>query len=684
MNKKDTTNLIVVIGIHIILLSILTYFKIHPFADNTTTVFSLLIMVTYLMTLVVISKQVIKVNRELDVVLKELDIEGNNNDFKAINRVIYDKTNFLNELFEQYKKSLRPIKSGIESQENAGAYKTNYYATVEAENYFNENTLIYNKLHLKTINFIPQVLTGLGIFGTFLGIVQGVSDLGGEMTSAEIQGAIGTLIGGVKVSFTTSLYGISFSLALTLVIKILFDWTITKINRLNTTIDKSLHRNNEEEGLKELERELEKQTAAVERLATDISEDLGKKIDNSLQENMNLISQNINKLTEEIQKSFEGSVIDKIAPALEKLSVVSEELGKMQQTSTNQFITDAISRIEKVISAGTQNEITKLKQTMEVMTEKNNEFIMKFVDGMDNIEKLFQSQQQLIEHTNHSANSVNITTKNINELQNNLNTLLDDMENLHRGNSNSIQDIHSMYEKLKSFSNEQGKLAFELSEMINKTHEYSKMQESYMRKLQNSTTTIDGSIKNSMEYINEITNNIKEYTYNFESIRNTTFEIAEKLNNNYTDIIDKLRVSSETLNESISRVDKDIVSNVSKVGIEISSVSEKLTEFCTDMDRLSNKFDQFTELESSTQKLWADYKDSFTQLNENINDGIINYTDQIKKGTNDVFENYDTKVAEAVTKLQSMVETISNELEDIGDVFEEMSIKIENRVSEVS
>lgn len=680
MRRKDVVHLIIISGITILPIIILGYFEIKPFADDTTKLFSLLIFATYTITLGIVVIPIIKVNRELNTVLNQIEY---NETFQNIDSVI-GSTSYLNTLFFQFKKSLRPIKSGIDSEENAGAFKTDYYATVEAENYFNEHTLIFNNIPLKTINFIPQVLTGLGIFGTFLGIVQGVSDLGGEMTSAEIQGAIGTLMGGVKVSFTTSLYGISFSLALTLVTKIIFDWMTSKIVKLNKIIDSSLNKNNEKEGLKELEGELEKQTAAVERLATDISEDLGKKIDNSLQENMNLVSTNIITLTEEIKKSFEGSVIDKIAPALEKLSVVSEELGKMQQTSTNQFITDAISRIEQVISAGTQNEITKLKQTMEVMTEKNNEFIMKFVDGMNNIERLFQSQQQLIEHTNDSAKSVNITTRNINELQNSLNALLTDMEDLHRGNSDSIEDIHNLYEKLKSLSSEQGKLSIELSEMINKTHEYSKMQELYMSRLQASTTTIDSSIKHSMEYINEITENIREYANNFKSIRNTTFDIAEKLNNNYTDIINKLKASSETLNESISRVDTDIVSNVSKLGSEISGISEKLNEFCNDMDRLSNKFEQFAVAESSTQKLWSDYKDSFTQLNQNINDGIINYTEQIKKGTYDVFKNYDEKVAEAVTKLQSMVESISNELEDIGDIFEEISIKINNKISEAS
>ncbi|WP_058484988.1 methyl-accepting chemotaxis protein [Defluviitalea phaphyphila] len=680
MKRKDVVHLILIIVISILPMMILEFFGIELFKDNTTRFFSLLIFGIYMWALCKVLIPIFKINKELNNVLTQIEY---NDSFQKIASII-GSTNYLNILFSQFKKSLRPIEIGIDSEENAGAVKTDYYATVEAENYFNEQTLIFDNIISKTINFMPQVLTGLGIFGTFLGIVQGVSDLGGEMTSTEIQGAIGTLLGGVKVSFTTSLCGISFSLALTIVTKLIFDWMNLKIIKLNKIIDSSLNKNNEKEGLKELEKELEKQTAAVERLATDISEDLGKKIDNSLQENMNLISENIVKLTEEIKKSFEGSVIDKIAPALDKLSIVSEELGKMQQTSTNQFITDAISRIEQVISAGTQNEITKLKQTMEIMTEKNNEFIMKFIDGMNGIEKLFQSQQQLIEHTNNSAKSVNITTQNINELQDSLNILLTDMEALHRGSSTSIEDIHNLYEKLKVLSSEQGKLSMELSEMINKAHEYGKMQELYMGRLQETTATIDSSIKNSMEYIKEITENIKEYDNNFKSIRDTTLNIAEKLNNSYTDIINKLQDSSELLNESIEKVDTDIVSNVSELGNRISSTSERLSELCDDMERLSNKFEHFTEVEKSTQEVWMNYEKNFKELNENINDGIINYTSLIKKGTYDIFKNYDEKVAEAVRSLQSMIESIDNTLEDLGEIFGDMLEQMNSKINEAS
>ena len=112
----------------------------------------------------------------------------------------------------------------------------------------------------------------------------------------------------------------------------------------------------------------------------------------------------------------------------------------------------------------------------------------------------------------------------------------------------------------------------------------------------------------------------------------------------------------------------------------MADVGSELSGFCLALDKFTEKFEKFSSVEESTQKMWLDYNNSFNSLNENINNGIIKYTEQISKGTYDVFKNYDEKVAEAVNKLQSMVQGLNNELEEIVDIFSEMLDKVENAV----
>lgn len=66
---------------------------------------------------------------------------------------------------------------------------------------------------LKSLPY-PTLFLSIGIFGTFLGIYQGLSDLdlGPNNTSAISRAELNGLIGGLITSFTTSLFGILFAL----------------------------------------------------------------------------------------------------------------------------------------------------------------------------------------------------------------------------------------------------------------------------------------------------------------------------------------------------------------------------------------------------------------------------------------------------------------------------------------
>ena len=71
---------------------------------------------------------------------------------------------------------------------------------------------INNYTHRRLLEMIPDILTSLGILGTFVGLVLGLRHF--NPTSYEaMSGSVESLIDGIKVAFVTSIYGISLSLA---------------------------------------------------------------------------------------------------------------------------------------------------------------------------------------------------------------------------------------------------------------------------------------------------------------------------------------------------------------------------------------------------------------------------------------------------------------------------------------
>lgn len=95
--------------------------------------------------------------------------------------------------------------------------KRGFHGNCDIEEYINEELL-----HKTGMNFfnsaMPGLLTGLGILGTFLGLSIGLGSFNGNDIYA-ISDNVGTLLGGMKVAFHTSVYGILFSLIFTICYK---------------------------------------------------------------------------------------------------------------------------------------------------------------------------------------------------------------------------------------------------------------------------------------------------------------------------------------------------------------------------------------------------------------------------------------------------------------------------------
>lgn len=82
----------------------------------------------------------------------------------------------------------------------------------DTRDYINEETVIELPGHAQLAELIPSLLTSLGILGTFLGLMEGLTSV--DFSNAEgTLTSIPTLLGGMRFAFATSVAGISCSLA---------------------------------------------------------------------------------------------------------------------------------------------------------------------------------------------------------------------------------------------------------------------------------------------------------------------------------------------------------------------------------------------------------------------------------------------------------------------------------------
>ncbi|MDD4104889.1 MAG: hypothetical protein PHH03_03435 [Eubacteriales bacterium] len=83
--------------------------------------------------------------------------------------------------------------------------------SLNAEDYISDDTVFTDYAHMRVAEMVPGLLTSLGILGTFIGLMRGVSGL--DVTSADsTMTSISQMIGGMTFAYGTSIAGLTGSL----------------------------------------------------------------------------------------------------------------------------------------------------------------------------------------------------------------------------------------------------------------------------------------------------------------------------------------------------------------------------------------------------------------------------------------------------------------------------------------
>ena len=85
----------------------------------------------------------------------------------------------------------------------------------EVSRYLNDSTIIFPKVPFDFYRSVPNLLTGLGILGTFIGLAAGVGAASSGLSSNDpgvITASLQQLLGGASLAFITSIVGIMSSM----------------------------------------------------------------------------------------------------------------------------------------------------------------------------------------------------------------------------------------------------------------------------------------------------------------------------------------------------------------------------------------------------------------------------------------------------------------------------------------
>lgn len=240
-------------------------------------------------------------------------------------------------------------------------------STIPAEAFFRTETLVDTVLRTEFFKHLPGILTGLGIIGTFLGLIHGLQAFEVSEDPDTARRSLEALLQGVYRAFLVSAAAIGLAMLITFIEK----WMVTALYKHVETIcqllDGMFQAGAGEEYLSRLVQASEASAKEAKQLKQSLVGDL-KQILEELTERQ--ISANINSSSQIADRVAEG-VSDSLKEPLTNISEAVKHVTGNQGEAVNRLLTDTMAALTAQLRDLFGQQITGInqmqQQTMEAM-----------------------------------------------------------------------------------------------------------------------------------------------------------------------------------------------------------------------------------------------------------------------------------------------------------------------------
>ena len=233
--------------------------------------------------------------------------------------------------------------------------------TSEVSRYLNDATVIFPRISSGFYQSVPNLLTGTGILGTFIGLAGGVGAASTGLSSGnpgEITASLQRLLDGASLAFLTSIAGITCSMGFVVVERWASRWLHLSLDRWVGAIESRLKRVTPEGVALDQLDQARRATIQLERFNTD--------------------------LIFAIEQALEDKIAGRLSPQLERLVSAVEGLRGDRATDAGRMIEQALGRFTDALQerAGSQfdemasivSDLNRaLKEAADGMTRTQND-----------------------------------------------------------------------------------------------------------------------------------------------------------------------------------------------------------------------------------------------------------------------------------------------------------------------
>lgn len=257
-------------------------------------------------------------------------------------------------------------------------------ATAHAAQFFSAQAIVETPLRTEFYKHLPGILTGIGILGTFAGLMLGLNNFD-PSTPEQVTASVAELLRDVFFAFLGSGLAIAASIFVTLTEKHLLRQCYDHLEKLNEAIDSLFDGGVGEEYLADLVRSGEESAVQTrllkDSLVTDLREMLQNLVDTQVRENL--------KLTEALTSSYQQSgqeIADRVSSSIEQsfkeplnkiagaVQSASGDQSQQVQTLLQDILVAFMERLEKTFGQQFNGLHEMLGQSVSAMQSMQQNF----------------------------------------------------------------------------------------------------------------------------------------------------------------------------------------------------------------------------------------------------------------------------------------------------------------------
>ena len=256
---------------------------------------------------------------------------------------IFEASLVLQNIWNEFKDTLH---KQTEIDSNSGQQRVvRIRLTVPAEVYFRTDIIVDTPLRADFFKHLPGILTGIGIIGTFVGLLSGLQNFHISENNTQVQASLNELLTGVSDAFFVSATAITFAMVITFFEKIAITRLNAQVEKLTQSLDSLFEAGAGEEYLSRLVKSSEASASHAgllkDALVGELKQILNELTDQQIAAN-NLTQQQQLKAQRELTEQQIAATNSLLKP----LERIREELGGERQdtgTAVQNMLTDIMA-----------------------------------------------------------------------------------------------------------------------------------------------------------------------------------------------------------------------------------------------------------------------------------------------------------------------------------------------------